>query len=538
MTGQQGQTAKEIHEKEIVRKENGKIWKIISWTGLFFLAVLLRVLWLDKIPFGIHVDEVGMAYDAYWLAREGIDRWSMSYPVYLLNYGSGQSALYAYLCVALVKITGAMNVWIIRLPAVAFGLLTMVSGGAIIRKLWGERAAFLGILLMAVCPYFVMSSRLGLDCDLFLGLSTLSLYLLMEAVEKKKLWLFLAAGLGFGFCLYTYVLSYLILPLFLLAGGIYLLRLRELDWKRIFCFGVPLFLLALPLMLMILINQLGLESLKLGPFTIPRMLLYRGDEFGCYLSPARLRDLFLGLFWHDGEYCSAFPGYGTLFVWSIPLFLVGLFGMVRDCWRRRGKGKFDMRVFLLFFLAAQLIIACTINEIFTYKLNGVFFCLVCCILQAVEMLDTCWKSKRVGTKRWIGNWYRGIGILYLLGGVAFGGFYFSGGGNASYARGWYFREPYEEAWNANIDKIGNRILYTDPNIAYFLYSTRIPPWEITESMLENDSKVFRNLRFYLGAQYRENAAYLVSNDNTEYQQVLVEWGYQKQYEDEHYSVWY
>ena len=389
MTGQQGQT-----ENKIGAKINGKNWKILAFIGILLLGAVLRLLWLDRIPYGIHVDEVGMAYDAYWLAREGIDRWSMSYPVYLLNYGSGQSALYAYLCMVLVKLTGgAMNVWVIRLPAVAFGMLTLVSGGALLRKLWGERAALLGMLIMAVGPYFIMASRPGLDCDLFLGLSTLSLYLFMEAVERERLWLYGVAGVGFGLCLYTYVLSYLILPLFLLAAGIYLFQLKKLSWKQIFLFGLPLFLLAVPLMLLILVNQLGWESLQLGPFTIPRMLLYRGDEFGFYLSPARIRDLFLACFWHDGEYSSAFPGYGTMFVWSVPLVFVGLYGMIRSCWRGRGEKRFDMRVLLLFYLAAQLIIACTINEVFTYKLNAVFFCLVCCILQAVELLEGWWKKK-------------------------------------------------------------------------------------------------------------------------------------------------
>ncbi len=148
MTGQQGRT-----ENKIGAKINGKNWKILAFIGILLLGAVLRLLWLDRIPYGIHVDEVGMAYDAYWLAREGIDRWSMSYPVYLLNYGSGQSALYAYLCMVLVKLTGgAMNVWVIRLPAVAFGMLTLVSGGALLRKLWGERAALLGMLIMAVGP--------------------------------------------------------------------------------------------------------------------------------------------------------------------------------------------------------------------------------------------------------------------------------------------------------------------------------------------------------------------------------------------------
>ena len=192
----------------------------------------------------------------------------------------------------------------------------------------------------------------------------------------------------------------------------------------------------------------------------------------------------------------------------------------------------DGRVLLLFFLGAQLLIACTIDEIFTYKLNAMFFILVCCIWQGIQTL--LGSIRNALAKKWTGL---SIAGLYVAGALAFAVFYFSGSGNASYAKGWYFQEPYAQAWAANLEHFDGKQVYTDPPMAYFLYSTRIPPQEVADSMREGN-QTFRNIHFYLGLQYRENAAYIVRNDNTEYQELLKEWGYKKQYQDDLYGVWY
>ena len=47
----------------------------------------MRLLFLNEVPFGLHVDEAGMAYDAFSFANWGVDRYLNSYPVYLINYG-------------------------------------------------------------------------------------------------------------------------------------------------------------------------------------------------------------------------------------------------------------------------------------------------------------------------------------------------------------------------------------------------------------------------------------------------------------------
>ena len=78
--------------------------KIAAGILIFALFLITRLYRLPEIPRGIHVDEAGMAFDAFCLSHYGTDRYGLSRPVYLANYGGGQSALYAYLAAAAIRL--------------------------------------------------------------------------------------------------------------------------------------------------------------------------------------------------------------------------------------------------------------------------------------------------------------------------------------------------------------------------------------------------------------------------------------------------
>ena len=61
--------------------------KTIYFLFCFILAVIVRTYKISDIPFGIHLDEAGMCYDAWSLQKYHVDRWLNSFPVYLINFG-------------------------------------------------------------------------------------------------------------------------------------------------------------------------------------------------------------------------------------------------------------------------------------------------------------------------------------------------------------------------------------------------------------------------------------------------------------------
>ena len=87
-------------------RDNKKMFWLAA-AGIALLFAVTRLWMLADIPRGLHVDEAGMAYDAYCLANFGTDRYLKHFPVYLINYGDGQSAMYAYLAAICVKLMGA-----------------------------------------------------------------------------------------------------------------------------------------------------------------------------------------------------------------------------------------------------------------------------------------------------------------------------------------------------------------------------------------------------------------------------------------------
>ena len=118
-----------MRDKELYRRKNGIMRKCkrslfcadsdyrLIYIALFILAVFMHFYRLDSVPFGLHIDEAGMAYDAFCLANYSVDRYCNSFPVYFINYGGGgQSALYTYLVALLLKFGLELNTWTIRLP--------------------------------------------------------------------------------------------------------------------------------------------------------------------------------------------------------------------------------------------------------------------------------------------------------------------------------------------------------------------------------------------------------------------------------------
>ena len=119
--------------------------------GLIFFALFLHLYRLGSVPRGLYVDEMGMAYDAWSIGTYGVDRYLKSLPLYLTNFGGGQSILYCYLDIFFVKLWG-INAVTIRMPAVIFSMITGVCGYQIIRRQWSQNAGLLYLSLFCLYP--------------------------------------------------------------------------------------------------------------------------------------------------------------------------------------------------------------------------------------------------------------------------------------------------------------------------------------------------------------------------------------------------
>ena len=70
--------------------------------AILLLGILVRVVGIAGAPRGFNQDEASAGYDAFAIAKYGIDRNGIHNPVHLIAWGSGQNAAYSWLCMPFI----------------------------------------------------------------------------------------------------------------------------------------------------------------------------------------------------------------------------------------------------------------------------------------------------------------------------------------------------------------------------------------------------------------------------------------------------
>lgn len=370
---------------KFIKKIDSKTLYYISAGAILLCCIITRLWRLDTIPAGVHIDEAGMAYDAWCLSQYGVDRYLISWPVYLNNFGGGQSVLYAYLTAGLFKLFG-YSLWLVRFPAALFSFLSVLFGMKITRKLYPE-SYFLSLAtgtLLTICPYLILIGRLGLDCFLILGVSTMFLYFFIRAVDSEKYTYYLIAGITGGLLLYTYILTYIMLPAFLLAAFLYVIYQKRFSFRHWVVMAVPMGILAFPLILTQIVNIFDLEEIQLGIFTCIKLISYRTYEFKSFQF-SFLQELMHNIF-IDGrfEYCTP-PGYLNLYSMTIPLFVIGLISAFRKFYLTIAKRKMDYLIFVFFWFLIVALVFCHVCPN-GYRICGIYFSVIALATEGIRCI--------------------------------------------------------------------------------------------------------------------------------------------------------
>ena len=360
---------------------------------VFAVFMFSRLLLLGKVPMGIHVDEAGMAYDAKSLIENGMDRHHERMPVYLQNYGGGQSSLYAYLTSIIIKAAG-FSVRNIRLTAVLCAIPCFFCAYLILKELFHSR-------------------KIALDCNLFLSLVTVALYFYIKAINDGRRRFYLLAGIFFGITLYTYIISYIVLPLFLILMTLYLWYVKKFELKKLILMAIPLCLLGLPLFLFQLVSMGILPEFTLLFSDFHRLPGYRGGEIS-------FSNIFsnLNIFWKltiNGEPLAynCLPKYGPLYLFSFPLLVYGIIISVRDLFDSIKKREYRGNVPVLILFIVAIFVALIILEPNINKANEIFLPFLLFIVIALERIFN--KRKKAGVL---------ILFCYLLAFLSFSNYYF------------------------------------------------------------------------------------------------------------------
>ena len=315
---------------------------------ILVIASFLRLFKLGSIPLGLAPDEASIGYDAYAIAKFGIDRNGYAYPVYPITWGpGGGSPLLIYLNVLSIKLFGTGIVKLRMIPAIC-GILTAILFFFILKELTAKRAysneiSLFGTAFLAVCPWHVILSRWTLDSNIMPFTLGLAVYLFMLGIKRNStLFYCLSAGM-YSICMYSYGSATIVVPLHLLLICIICLRKKVLNIKQLIASGVTFMVVFAPLFVFYAVNYLGLPEIITEHFCINKFTASRTGEvfltpgpgfFGQLIDNAKTLLIALTIGDRHEMLCHFYPGYWMLYVFTFPIVFIGIAIGVKELFAR------------------------------------------------------------------------------------------------------------------------------------------------------------------------------------------------------------
>lgn len=364
--------------------------------GIFLLGTLLRIVYLGAIPGGIHQDEAFVALNSFGLFHEGMDSAGNRLPVYMSSWGDGQSAMYSWLLTPLLALNrGIPTLLLTRIPQVVVSLLTLWCVYCLMKRCFGRTPALWALFALAICPWHVMMSRWGLDANMAPGFLMFALYFFIRGLENKRL--LPLAGLFYGLCLYCYAVIWPIIPVILLFQILYGLYHKKLTINRYsITAAVMVFILALPLMLFLLVNQGILAEIRLPFMTIPKTLGYRGAEVATGFTQiiANIKNAArLFIFQDTGSPWDVIQPWGLFYDVGRVFIVIGAFILLIKLIKSFLHKEFAYE----FFIFTQLLgggIICLLVSVSIHQLNAMFIPLVLCEAYGIWQIGLFIKSRQ------------------------------------------------------------------------------------------------------------------------------------------------
>lgn len=490
---------------------------------IFIACIFLRLFKLGSLPNTLHIDEAGLLYNIQCLINGGTDQAGNSWPLLFANYHSEQSAMYTYLAFIYCKLFG-VSTFAIRLPAVLNMILVFIFGNKIVTNLYSNKNMniFVSILLM-VCPYFVLNTRMALDCNLMLGFSMSFLYLFIKAIDNGNIMDAFCAGTVCGTVLYTYVLSYITLPLFLIVSLIFLIKLKKISLKQICAFVIPLILLAVPLISIQIINVFEFPEFVIGGITFPNFEAPRHNDIGLLSIFTNFLTPLLYILFTPGRLYECIFDYGN-FQWIlVPFLLIGIVLNIKTLLTK--QATIERGILVLFWISVY--ITCTVvhKDMTTWHLNSLMFISLIFIIDGIN-----WSISKIKAQNKRTVLIYSTLILFILSTIFFFGYYYCGTYSDDEANSYYVYEDIMPALEiADELKSEEQIYVLLPSVVYRVKNET--PWNNPQSQYQNSKELpimIDGYMFDMGAKVLQNpdrnAIYIVGSCYEDYRRVLENLG--------------
>jgi 4-amino-4-deoxy-L-arabinose transferase-like glycosyltransferase len=190
---------------------------------IILLTVILRFVWLDRIPPALYTDEADQGYNAYSIIKTLRDEHGNFLPLSFRSFGDWKPPLPTYLMVPFIYLFG-LNEIAVRLPSVILGVGSVLIIYFLVREIFVDKSnrnkiGLLAVLFLAVSPWHILQSRSAMLVITSLFFFESGVWLFLLGLRKK--YILVLSSLMFVLSIYSYYGMRIITPLFLLFLLIY-----------------------------------------------------------------------------------------------------------------------------------------------------------------------------------------------------------------------------------------------------------------------------------------------------------------------------
>lgn len=373
----------------VVRSLSRTHYHWLLFISVLALGIFARTWEFGRLPPGLNQDEASNGVDARSLLLYGTDRSGVSFPVKFVSWGGGQDALYGYLLVPLVAVLG-LSPTVIRLPMLVCGILSVPLVYIAAKETFDRRLGLLSMFFLAISPWHILLSRWALEANLLPFVFLLAYTCLLRAARHPH-W-FVPACMFLGISLYAYGTAYAAVPVFMALAVLLLHRKRLLPPRDMGIGLITFLILAAPIGLLLLVNTLRLDSMMLGPITIPRFPVQARYEAATVIGTgevlrAAAANLGSGIRLlateSDGILYNGVDPFGYFYRVSLILALLGIFVSIRGM----ATEARVQELLLLAWLGAACVIP-IFQDVNINRFNLILIPLLLCAARAVDWLGT------------------------------------------------------------------------------------------------------------------------------------------------------
>jgi len=306
--------------------------------GLILLVFLItRLVGIAKNPPSLYWDETSIGYNAYSILKTGKDEWGEFIPLHFRAFGEFKLPVYIYSVVVTTKIFG-VGEFAVRFPAVIYTLGSLILVYLLTKHLFkNDFVALFCVFVLSVTPWLFILSRVGYEATAGLFFYLLTTYLLLfylDKLSKKKMGIFLMllgsgfVGLAFILSIYSYNSFRLLSPLtFILILIFSFLGERKNLLRRLQFLVFPLFLISISFIPIYKLYRFDAGASRLQAISLQGTGREKINQLSKnYLSYFSYDFLFRT---GDSNLRSQMPGFGQLYLISLPLILLGLYAVFK-----------------------------------------------------------------------------------------------------------------------------------------------------------------------------------------------------------------